>query len=486
MTQQPSTQPPSTQPPSTTPPSAQARRIPPPRSRVEADELVDVPLTVNGGPVTVRVPPRMHLADVLREHLGLTGTHLGCEHGVCGMCTVLVGGEAARACLLFAVQCEGAEVVTVEGLGRPGDQHPLQRAFAAHHALQCGFCTPGMLLSGYDLLANGPAGTAVAPERLPVEMSGVLCRCTGYRGILAAVADVAAACPDGLPGPGNCAPRPLLGRSRGGPGGGSGGGRPARVEPPNSAADSAATPAADYPEPERPRGAPTATVQVRSELSAPVEAVWRVLDDFARLARCLPGATLVEVLEDGRYLGRAVVALGPVKLSFDGVARVVERDADEHRLRVLARGADAGGSTTQADIRLHASASPGAAETGGAETGGAEPGTAEPGTAETGGAETDGAETGGAQAGGTVLHAEADLYLSGRIAQFGRALAGDVSHRLFEQFAAAVDRAALTGEEPAEVAGPSPVRLVLGVLLGRLRAGASLRRLRAAFRRRAR
>jgi carbon-monoxide dehydrogenase small subunit len=412
--------------------------VPPPRSRVEAGELVDVPLTVNGSAVTLHVPARMHLADALREHLGLTGTHLGCEHGVCGMCTVLVDGEAARACLLFAVQCEGAEVVTVEGLGSPGEQHPLQRAFAAHHALQCGFCTPGMLLSSYDLLANGPAGTAVAPERLPVEMSGVLCRCTGYRGILAAVADVAAACPDGLPGPGNCAPRPLLGRSSGRPGRGTGGGAPP---------DGAATRATEYPEPELPAGAPSATVRVRSELSAPVEAVWQVLDDFARLARCLPGATLLDVLDDGRYLGRAVVALGPVKLSFDGVARVVERDVGEHRLRVLARGADAGGSATQADIRLHAVASP----------------------APDGSGPEGGTPGGGGSERGTVLEAEARLYLSGRIAQFGRALAGDVSHRLFEQFAAAVDRAALTGEEPAEVAGPSPLRLVLGVLLQRLR-----------------
>jgi len=429
MTQPPTPQPLTPQPPTLQPPTAQPRRVPPPRSRVEPTELVDVPLTVNGSAVTVRVPARMHLADTLREHLGLTGTHLGCEHGVCGMCTVLVDGEAARACLLFAVQCEGAEVVTVEGLGSPGAQHPLQRAFAAHHALQCGFCTPGMLLSGYDLLANGPAGTAVAPERLPVEMSGVLCRCTGYRGILAAVADVAAACPAGVPGPGNCAPRPLLGRRSGGTG---------TAAPP----DSEPRPAPSHPEPELPAGAPSATVEVRSALSAPVDAVWRVLDDFERLARCLPGATLVEVFDDGRHLGRAVVALGPVKLSFDGVARVVERDADEHRLRVLARGADPGGSATQADIRLHAAGAPD-----------------------------------NAAGGGTVLSADASLYLSGRIAQFGRALAGDVSHRLFEQFAAAVERAALTGEEPAEVAAPSPVRLILDVLV---------RRLRTAFRRRPR
>ncbi|MDT7640822.1 MAG: hypothetical protein QOC83_5110 [Pseudonocardiales bacterium] len=394
-----------------------------------AHELVDVALTVNGSAVTVRVPLRMHLADALREHLGLTGTHLGCEHGVCGMCTVLVDGEAARACLLFAVQCEGAEVVTVEGLGSPAEQHPLQRAFAAHHGLQCGFCTPGMLMSSYDLLSNGPSGTAVAPGELPVEMSGVLCRCTGYRGILAAVADVAAAYPDGLPGPGNCAARALLGRSGGrsaAPARDAGGSSPG--EPSRSAAS--AVSAVSAVEPRLPGGAPSATVEVRGALSEPVDAVWRVLDDFDQLARCLPGATLVEVLEDGRYLGRAVVALGPVKLTFDGVARVLERDPGEHRLRVVAQGADAGGSATQADIRLRAA--PGAD-------------------------------------GGTELRADVSLYLSGRIAQFGRALAGDVSRRLFEQFTSAVDQAARTGTAPAVGAGPSPVRILLGVLVDRVR-----------------
>jgi 2-furoyl-CoA dehydrogenase FAD binding subunit len=184
-----------------------------PRARVEADGSADVTLTVNGTPVTVRVPPRAHLADTLRDHLRLTGTHLGCEHGVCGMCTVLVDGVAARACLLFTVQCDGAEVVTVEGLGAPDAQHPLQQAFSAHHALQCGFCTPGMLMSAYDLLSgdggdggggDGGGGDGATGD-LPEDMSGVLCRCTGYRGILAAITDVAEAYPDGLPGPLGCA-----------------------------------------------------------------------------------------------------------------------------------------------------------------------------------------------------------------------------------------------------------------------------------------
>ncbi|MBO0877567.1 MAG: (2Fe-2S)-binding protein, partial [Pseudonocardia sp.] len=213
-------------------------------------------MTVNGTEVTVSVPARIHLADVLRERLGLTGTHLGCEHGVCGMCTVLVDGAAARSCLLFAVQCEGAEIVTVEGLGGPDDQHPLQRAFSAHHGLQCGFCTPGMLLSSYDLLAAGPEGTAIAPERLPEEMSGVLCRCTGYRNILAAVADVAAAHPEGLPGPRNRATRTLVGRGAAAPS--------ERPERPERSLEPA--PPRDV---ELPGGTPSATVEVAHRLAAP-------------------------------------------------------------------------------------------------------------------------------------------------------------------------------------------------------------------------
>ncbi len=169
--------------------------------RAAADELLPVTFTVNGKETTVRVPPRMTLADTIREQLGLTGTHLGCEHGVCGMCTILHDGVAVRSCLLFTVQCGGANIVTIEGLGTPADPHPLQRAFSHHHALQCGFCTPGFLLSAYDLLAHQPG---VTRDELPGQLSGVLCRCTGYRNIVSAVADVAECFPDGVPGPAGC------------------------------------------------------------------------------------------------------------------------------------------------------------------------------------------------------------------------------------------------------------------------------------------
>ena len=156
--------------------------------RAGPGEAVPVDRCVNGAEVHLELPARVTLADALRDHLGLTGTHLGCEHGVCGMCTVLVDGEAARSCLLFACQLDGSEILTVEGLGRPDDLHPLQAAFGRNHALQCGFCTPGFLLSALDLLTHRPD---VTEDELPIELSGVLCRCTGYRNIVAAVAEAA-------------------------------------------------------------------------------------------------------------------------------------------------------------------------------------------------------------------------------------------------------------------------------------------------------
>ena len=139
---------------------------------------------VNGTPFEREVEPRRLLADFLREDLGLTGTHLGCEHGVCGACTVLLDGDSARSCLTLAVQADGAEVETVEGLGTMDALHPLQRAFREHHALQCGFCTPGMLMTALDLLRKHPS-----PNEAEIRdgLSGNLCRCTGYEHIVRAV-----------------------------------------------------------------------------------------------------------------------------------------------------------------------------------------------------------------------------------------------------------------------------------------------------------
>jgi aerobic carbon-monoxide dehydrogenase small subunit len=154
---------------------------------------VHTTLLVNGKRYHLDVPPRRTLADALREDCALTGTHLACEHGVCGACTVLVDGTAVRSCLMFAVQCDGAEVRTVEGLaGADGSPHPLQEAFGAEHALQCGFCTPGFLMLAAGALVEDPT-VAEDPQRLRELLTSNLCRCTGYEAIRRAVVRAARA-----------------------------------------------------------------------------------------------------------------------------------------------------------------------------------------------------------------------------------------------------------------------------------------------------
>ena len=152
------------------------------------DDSVEIALTVNGKAYSGRCEPRKLLVDFLREDLGLTGTHAGCEHGICGACTILFNGQAARSCTTLAVQADGAELRTVEGLAADGRLHPLQQAFHDHHALQCGFCTPGMLMAAVDFL-----NTVERPTETQIReaLSAVLCRCTGYDNIVKAVTEVA-------------------------------------------------------------------------------------------------------------------------------------------------------------------------------------------------------------------------------------------------------------------------------------------------------
>jgi carbon-monoxide dehydrogenase small subunit len=152
------------------------------------DEALDTTLTVNGQVVTRRIPARMHLVDFLREELGLTGSHLGCEHGVCGACTVRVDGEIVRGCLMLAVQANGCRVDTIEGLSDSGELQKLQKAFHEKNALQCGFCTPGMLLAAQDLLKHNPRPDR---EQIRAHISGNFCRCTGYQAIVDAIEEVA-------------------------------------------------------------------------------------------------------------------------------------------------------------------------------------------------------------------------------------------------------------------------------------------------------
>ena len=385
--------------------------------------MAEVTLTVNGTEVTLDVEPRLTLVDALRHRLGLTGSHVGCEHGVCGACTVLVDGAAARSCLMFCVQAAGTEVTTVEALGEVDDLHPLQEAFRRHHGLQCGFCTPGFLMSSYDLLQH----EGVDESELRDELSGVLCRCTGYAGIVEAVREVSKAHPDGLPAP-KALGRPILVRDGGVPAG-----EQAALR---SALEAPAPPMAGSVQLSVPEGEPNETVDVVTEIDAPPEETWELLQDFPRMSRLLPGIDLSRELGDDRYEGEARIHMGPIRLTFAGAAQVLERDASARSLRAIAAGSDTSGGGVRADLII----------------------SAEP---------RDG--------GGTRVRAQAKLYLSGRAAQFGRSLAGDVSRQLFAQFGQGVERTLKTGEiaEPTRLRGGalawSLVRARLTSLVRRIR-----------------
>jgi aerobic-type carbon monoxide dehydrogenase small subunit (CoxS/CutS family) len=157
-------------------------------------ERREITVTVNGTRYPAAVEPRLLLTDFLRHTLGLTGTHVGCEHGVCGACTVLIDGDSARSCLMFAIQADGCSVETVESLGRIGQMNALQESFHEHHALQCGFCTPGMLITATDLLKKYPLAT---DDDIRKGLSGNLCRCTGYENIVKAIRAVVGKAGDG-------------------------------------------------------------------------------------------------------------------------------------------------------------------------------------------------------------------------------------------------------------------------------------------------
>ena len=148
---------------------------------------MDIVVTVNGRTYQARIEPRLLLSDFLRDTIGLTGTHVGCEHGVCGACTILVNGDSIRSCLTLAIRADGTDIVTVEGLGTPDHLNALQTEFREKHGLQCGFCTPGMLMTAMDLLKKYPLAS---DEEIREGLSGNLCRCTGYQNIVAAIRSV--------------------------------------------------------------------------------------------------------------------------------------------------------------------------------------------------------------------------------------------------------------------------------------------------------
>ena len=301
-----------------------------------------IALTVNRRAVQVFAEPRTNLADFVRDKLDLTGTHLGCEHGVCGACTVLLDGVPARSCITYAVACEGAEVTTIEGLDEDGVTTELRAAFTREHALQCGYCTPGMLVSARDLVLRLPQ----ADERLiRVGLSGNLCRCTGYVGIVRAVQSVIEARRAR-----DIAPMPDGGRKVLGPVG-SGRSDADRTERIRPTASEQPSPETASSVPAIPDFIPATVLQQQFSVAHPPEQVFAMFDDMATVAACLPGASLTAPPKPERVEGAIRVRIGPIAATFLGAARV-ERNAADMSGRIVGIGNDRRNrSSTQGEIR---------------------------------------------------------------------------------------------------------------------------------------
>lgn len=276
-----------------------------------------VRMLVNGQTVAHEVEARMHLGDFVRDQCGLTGTHLGCEHGVCGACTLLVDGKPVRSCLTYAVACQGRSVVTIEGYDEDEVMARLRKAFNQEHALQCGFCTPGMLASARDIVTRVPDADE---DRIRLELSGNLCRCTGYVGIvraiqsvlrqqreeggLRAVAPVAASA---------TAPAAEPMRSF-----------TVRQAAPEAAAERVDA-TADAGGSDSRRG--WSQIQGGFDADHPPEQVWQFMGDVRALAACLPGAEVQET--DGQSVkGRIAIRFGPISAAFNGAATLERNEAD--------------------------------------------------------------------------------------------------------------------------------------------------------------
>jgi aerobic carbon-monoxide dehydrogenase small subunit len=301
-----------------------------------------IALTVNQRAVHVLAEPRTNLADFVRDKLDLTGTHLGCEHGVCGACTVLLDGVPARSCITYAVACEGAEVTTIEGLDEDSVTSELRAAFTREHALQCGYCTPGMLVSARDLVLRLPQ----ADERLiRVGLSGNLCRCTGYVGIVRAVQSVIEARRAR-----DIAPMPDGGRKILGPVG-SGRSDVDRTERRRSVGSKPTSPEAVDSVPSIPDFIPATVLKQQFSVAHPPEQVFAMFDDIAIVAACLPGASLTAPPRPEHVEGAIRVRIGPIAATFLGAARV-ERSPADMSGRIVGIGNDRRSrSSTQGEIR---------------------------------------------------------------------------------------------------------------------------------------
>jgi aerobic carbon-monoxide dehydrogenase small subunit len=384
--------------------------------------MTAISLTVNGRAVAADVEPRTHLADFLRDQLRLTGTHLGCEHGVCGTCTVLISGTPARACIAYAVACDGLEIRTIEGFEDDALMAELREAFSREHGLQCGFCTAGMLISARDIVMRLPQADE---RRIRTELSGNLCRCTGYLGIVTAVASVAARqsrlSPSQRSALGPSLSRPSAGEGLVSPSPTPGSKSPGEWEREGPGAQRREGEGSTIPAPAREGWT---RIDESFVIAAPAVAVWQALADFPKVAACLPGAELAE--HDARSVkGRLRVKLGPMSASFAGSATVQRDDA---AMTGVARGAgtDSGSrSRTRGELSYRLTPEPGGRQ--------------------------------------TRVSVTVEYDLQGPLAQFSRSnLARDFAGRVVAEFAANLDRALGVGDA-TEAAAPRSLN-VLGVL----------------------
>ena len=416
-----------------------------------------VRLVVNGSQVEGTPEPRTHLADFLRERLHLTGTHLGCEHGVCGACTVLIDGVPARSCIAFAAACDGAEVRTIEGFADDALMNALRGAFTRRHALQCGYCTPGMLVSAWDIARRMPDADE---SRIRDELAGNLCRCTGYRGIVEAVADVLAdparPAPAAFPG---ARPTPAAARmERPAPGpretasaparpglrAGTGTDRAASTKPSDAidgirALESGTGPTAASTDLAGPSGqvlpksdgaADASAISWRTEVPGSPETLWATLRDVPRMVAALPGAELMGPPDERPLRLRLVTAIGPMRASFAGEAEV-SFDDDARSGRIEGRAHDpASRSTSEGRVRFQVTGTP---------------------------------------AGGAALDLAIRYRIRGPLAQFSRGPVVDaVIEQLLARFAENLGAAA-AGEAIPKAPPPGGIRLLLAAAVATVR-----------------
>ena len=405
--------------------------------------MKNINLTVNGKAVNnACVEPRTQLADFLRDSLDLTGTHLGCEHGVCGACTLMVDGMPTRACITLAVACDGASVTTIEGMDHDPVMQALRAAFSREHALQCGYCTPGMLASAHDVVLRMPDANE---QDIRFAMSGNLCRCTGYVGIIRAVMSVIEE--RKVAGLG----QPVNSRTELGPAG-SGHARPmasrdtignalpgARPSGPVAAAPAATAAAA------APTGRPASesskaltTLSQRFSVDFPRDVVWAYFGRLGDVTTCLPGASLLAVPTETHVEPKLRIKVGPIVADFEGSADV-ERDAAGFVGTIFGSARDTkSSSATRGEIRYTLSE-----EKGGAATG---------------------------------VDIQVGFALTGPLAQFGRSsIVKDIAQRMTDAFATNLS-ARLRHADSGTAAEPAPApaaelnagALVFGVLRDRI------------------